>query len=78
MVYQFMIERGGDFLGRDCLYLALTYFDRSIAASIHLGKLLEMPYFTETVPYMLRVKRQWPAATSIDNLRAMRWTYRSD
>ncbi|MEI7945565.1 MAG: hypothetical protein WCJ02_02665 [bacterium] len=32
--------------------------------------------FMETVPYMLRVKRQWPAATSIDNLRAMRWTYR--
>lgn len=32
--------------------------------------------FMETVPYMLRVKRQWPSATSIDNLRAMRWTYR--
>lgn len=32
--------------------------------------------FMETVPYMLRVKRQWPAATGIDNLRAMRWTYR--
>jgi formylglycine-generating enzyme required for sulfatase activity len=32
--------------------------------------------FMETVPYMLRVKRQWPAATSIDNLRAMSWTYR--
>jgi formylglycine-generating enzyme required for sulfatase activity len=32
--------------------------------------------FMETVPYMLRVKHQWPAATGIDNLRAMRWTYR--
>jgi hypothetical protein len=32
--------------------------------------------FMETVPYMLRVKRQWPAATGIDNLRAMRWSYR--
>ena len=46
VVYRFMIEKGGDFLGRDCLYLALTYFDRSIAASIHLGKLLELPCFT--------------------------------
>jgi hypothetical protein len=45
VVYRFMIEKGGDFLGRDCLYLALTYFDRSIAASIHLGKLLELPCF---------------------------------
>jgi len=47
VVYRFMIEKGGDFLGRDCLYLALTYFDRSVAASIHLGKLLELPCFTE-------------------------------
>lgn len=32
--------------------------------------------FMETVPYALRVKREWPSATGIDNLRAMRWTYR--
>ena len=46
VVYRFMIEKGGDFLGRDCLYLALTYFDRSIASSVHIARLLELPYFT--------------------------------
>lgn len=45
VVYQFMIEKGGDFLGRDCLYLALTYFDRSIADSVNIARLLELPYF---------------------------------
>lgn len=46
VVYRFMIERGGDFLGRDCLYLSLTYFDRSVASSVHIAKLLELPCFT--------------------------------
>lgn len=46
VVYRFMVEKGGDFLGRDCLYLVLTYFDRSIAASVHIAKLLELPCFT--------------------------------
>lgn len=32
--------------------------------------------FMEMVPYALRVKRQWPVATGIDNLRAMRWSLR--
>ncbi|MEI7945563.1 MAG: hypothetical protein WCJ02_02655 [bacterium] len=45
VVYRFMIEKGGDFLGRDCIYLALTYFDRSIASSVHIARLLELPFF---------------------------------
>lgn len=43
IVYRFMVEKGGDFRGRDCLYLALTYFQRSVASSIHIARLLEVP-----------------------------------
>ncbi len=32
--------------------------------------------FKERIPYLLRVKRQWPEATSVSSLRAMRWTLR--
>jgi hypothetical protein len=47
VVYRFMIEKGGDFLGRDCLCLTLTYFDRSVSSSVNIARLLEQPYFRE-------------------------------
>lgn len=46
VVYKFMNEEKGDFRGRDALYLALTYFDRSIAGSINLERLLAIDVFS--------------------------------
>lgn len=40
VVYRFMQEKRGDSRGRDSLYLALTYFPRSIAGSINFEELL--------------------------------------
>jgi hypothetical protein len=42
VVFRFMVEKGGDFRGRDCLYLALTYFQRSVASSVNIARLLEV------------------------------------
>jgi hypothetical protein len=47
VVYRFMIEKGGDFRGRDCLYLSMTYFDRSVASSVNIAQLLESPFLAE-------------------------------
>jgi len=49
VVYRFMVEKKGDFVGRDSLYLALTYFQRSIAGSVNVAHLLEMPVFAAAV-----------------------------
>lgn len=49
VVYRFMVEKKGDFLGRDCIYLAVTCFKRSFAASVHVARLLEAPVFTATM-----------------------------
>jgi hypothetical protein len=45
-VYRFMRERQGDFRGRDSLYLALTYFEKSVAGSINFDELLSLELFT--------------------------------
>ena len=45
VVYKFMQEKRGDFRGRDSLYLALTYFPRSIAAPINFEELLANTVF---------------------------------
>lgn len=47
VVYRFMIEKSGDFRGRDCLYLAMTYFQRAIAATINIESLLKNQVFTK-------------------------------
>lgn len=45
VVYKFMNEEKGDFRERDALYLALTYFDRSVADSINFESLLAIDVF---------------------------------
>jgi hypothetical protein len=42
VVYRFMCARKADFRGRDAPYLALTYFPRSLAASIDIESLLAL------------------------------------
>lgn len=45
VVYRFMKEEKGDFRGRDSLYLALTWFDKSVAGSINFKDLLDHAVF---------------------------------
>ena len=45
VAYRFLKEEKGDFRGRDSLYLALTYFDKSVAGSINFDELLSNELF---------------------------------